>query len=178
MIINKLLLNLILLLSVTFAACKKDKNSTNDDQLPPATQTGANTFGCLINGKVYKPNGGGIAIQSLSVSYDPTFQGGKLGIRTSMRNPSKIDLTINADSINSIGTYTLVQASKYWIFYADFNVNNCSFETINTPPTSGILTITKFDIVNKIVSGTFSFKVSTSTCGVIDATDGRFDVKY
>jgi hypothetical protein len=27
--------------------------------LPPATQTGANTFGCLINGKVFQARGGG-----------------------------------------------------------------------------------------------------------------------
>jgi hypothetical protein len=39
-----------------FAQCKKDNNNTNPvDRLPPATQTGAGTFGCLINGQVFTP---------------------------------------------------------------------------------------------------------------------------
>ncbi|MCU7693044.1 hypothetical protein ACFSPU_02210 [Haoranjiania flava] len=40
-----LLCSLALLLSA--GSCKKSA----ENQLPPATQTGANTFGCLINGK-------------------------------------------------------------------------------------------------------------------------------
>ncbi|MEO7801559.1 MAG: hypothetical protein ABIR81_06155 [Ginsengibacter sp.] len=39
------------------ASCKKNNTPTDEDQLPPATQTGANTFGCLINGKVWLPKG-------------------------------------------------------------------------------------------------------------------------
>lgn len=35
-------------------ACSKDDDSNT---LPPATQTGANTFGCKINGVVYKCKG-------------------------------------------------------------------------------------------------------------------------
>ena len=45
-------------------------------------------------------------------------------------------------------------------------------------PTSGTLTINKFDTGNRIVSGTFSFKVTTPNCGTIDGTDGRVDVKF
>jgi hypothetical protein len=41
-----------LLLAVPY--CKKNK-----DQLPSATQSGANTFGCLINGKARIPTGHG-----------------------------------------------------------------------------------------------------------------------
>ena len=40
------------------------------------------------------------------------------------------------------------------------------------------LSISKFDVINRIVAGTFTFKVSTISCGTIEATDGRFDVKY
>ena len=46
---------------VMFASCNSCKKElTTEDlvaQLPPATQTGANTFGCLIDGKPYVPNG-------------------------------------------------------------------------------------------------------------------------
>ena len=36
------------------SSCKKESNK---DKLPPATQTGENTFGCLVNGKVFVPKG-------------------------------------------------------------------------------------------------------------------------
>ena len=42
----------LLFLTFTLINCTK---SDDQDQLPPATQTGANTFGCLINGKVFIP---------------------------------------------------------------------------------------------------------------------------
>jgi hypothetical protein len=57
-------MKLITSLSIIFIAfvlmasgCKKNSNSNNSpvDQLPPATQTGANTFGCLINGQAFTP---------------------------------------------------------------------------------------------------------------------------
>ena len=49
--------NIILILITTFtlSCCnKEDDNPQNPiDQLPLATQTGANTFGCLINGEPF-----------------------------------------------------------------------------------------------------------------------------
>ena len=59
----------ILLLAITigFTQCCKEKPNNNNDNdipgLPPATQVGANTFGCLVNGVPWVPqgnNGGGI----------------------------------------------------------------------------------------------------------------------
>ena len=36
------------------AGCKKETTLENElAKLPPATQTGANTFGCLLNGKAW-----------------------------------------------------------------------------------------------------------------------------
>lgn len=47
---------------LTASGCKKNKLSELD-KLPPATQTGANTFGCLVNGKAYLPGGWEVTIQ-------------------------------------------------------------------------------------------------------------------
>ena len=51
---------LLLTLSILFACCNKEDNPTPTptpvSQLPPATQTGANTFGCLLDGEVFKPS--------------------------------------------------------------------------------------------------------------------------
>ena len=50
---------LLLLLLTTFAlsCCNKDddKPIAEIDKLPPATQTGANTVGCLLDGKAFLP---------------------------------------------------------------------------------------------------------------------------
>lgn len=62
------LLSLSVLL-LTSAKCRKDKNNNPIDQLPPETQTGANTFGCLVNGEVFKPGGAQLNGGSLNSVY-------------------------------------------------------------------------------------------------------------
>ncbi|MGC8751867.1 hypothetical protein [Hydrotalea sp.] len=39
-----------------YSSCRK-KTVDPVDQLPPETQNGANTFGCLVNAQVFKPGG-------------------------------------------------------------------------------------------------------------------------
>ncbi len=49
---------LLLIIPLTFSCCNNDDDNppTNPvDQLPPATQTGANTFGCLLDGELFLP---------------------------------------------------------------------------------------------------------------------------
>jgi len=43
---------------LSLSSCKKEKLGI--DGLPPITQTGAQTFGCLIDGTLFKPKGSGI----------------------------------------------------------------------------------------------------------------------
>jgi len=45
-----------LLVLITLAAVQCKKN-TLEEQLPPITTTGANTFGCLVNGNTWLPYG-------------------------------------------------------------------------------------------------------------------------
>ena len=61
---------LLLFIFSTFEGCKKHTNSGNPiDQLPPETQTGANTFGCLINGEVFLPKGRLLSDSILKCAY-------------------------------------------------------------------------------------------------------------
>nr|WP_315252868.1 hypothetical protein [uncultured Flavobacterium sp.] len=50
---------LLLLVTLSLSCCSKDDNKPTNpiDQLPPATQTGANTAGCLVDGKAFLPKG-------------------------------------------------------------------------------------------------------------------------
>jgi hypothetical protein len=167
------------------ASCKKNKPAkpkTELEKLPPITQTGANTFGCLLNGKAFTPGGGGILYRVLKVQYDPTFEGGKLGITAErvFKNSNSIYINIAGDSINTVGTYPLFYKSRYMVYYVN-SENHCEFST-STPPSltfiSGNMKITKFDKNTRIISGTFEFKVLPFMCDTIIATDGRFDVNY
>ncbi len=50
----------LLLTFFTLSCCNKDddKPIAEIDKLPPVTQTGANTFGCLLDGQAFLPSGG------------------------------------------------------------------------------------------------------------------------
>lgn len=63
--------NLILILFTTFSlsCCNKDEDKTPIEQLPPATTTGANTAGCLVDGEVFLPKGTSLGGPILSCFY-------------------------------------------------------------------------------------------------------------
>ena len=56
----------------TFSQCKKNKE---EPQLPPETTTGAMTFGCKVNGKVFVPKDGrgkpGLYVQYVNLGTGP-----------------------------------------------------------------------------------------------------------
>ena len=168
-----------LLVFVT-TGCKKEKTTkvkTELEKLPPITQTGANNFGCLVNGKAWIPGGGGVFDEVISVQYDPTFEGGSLSIRArKITNEANVTLTLNGDSINTVGSYPLLLHSQFNVVFSD--QINCNFHTYYDNPISGVLNISLFDRSKRIISGTFSFNISTSECGLIQATEGRFDLKF
>ncbi len=71
---------LLLAALLGLSQCKK-KDPDPVDQLPPATQTGANTFGCLVNGQAWTPNGND-STSNYTVYYDPNYRDGTLNIST------------------------------------------------------------------------------------------------
>ena len=72
-------LALLLAALLGLSQCKKKRDPAPEDQLPPATQTGANTFGCLVNGQPWTPQGYN-GMSNYSVYYDPTYRKGTLNI--------------------------------------------------------------------------------------------------
>ncbi|WP_395061012.1 hypothetical protein [Flavobacterium sp.] len=61
-----------------------------------------------------------------------------------------------------------------------FKASSNSYQYFRSYANSGTLTITKYDYLNKIISGTFSCKVKNSTNPLdeIEITQGRFDIKW
>src|SRR6267154_2475104 len=80
---------------------------TPKEVLPAATQTGANTFGCLVNGKVWLPKGNN-GTSNLSLSYDPILNNGTFDLR-SYRYPDNSTqvqyVILSSDSLSATGIY-------------------------------------------------------------------------
>jgi hypothetical protein len=173
----------LLTILITAAGCKKHKNNDPVDKLPPATQTGANTLGFLLNGEPWTPQGfNGTA--NLSIDYDPGFNNGILGI-VAYRTISATDKTQFiigvSDSMNFLSIPTSLNISKHSLAavsystkdYCDINHND------TTVYSSGTITLTKLDKTSRIISGIFQATLYKQSCGdTIKITEGRFDMTY
>ena len=162
---------LLLFTTFTLSCCNNedDKPQNPIDQLPPATQTGANTFGCLINGEPF--------VVSNTSNQTAIYQGGVLQIGGGIDNSimdKRISINISAP-INLNTPYDLTLFPNNLAIFVN-NGEGCYYDYDHT--TSGTLTITKFDQTNFIISGTFNFSTQTNECENINITNGRFDLQY
>ena len=178
---------LLVLLATTFlaASCKKEKaqdTRTELEKLLPITQTGANTFGCLVDGKAWLPNGtkpqnGGPNIQ---VYVDPTFQGGRFSITGHQYNNFQSKVSFGSANCTSAGYFDLTQPLN-GVDYTRFvnGQSTCEFSSFDAGTfRQGFFNISRYDLTNGIFSGTFEFTIKSQNCGdTIKITNGRFDVK-
>lgn len=162
--------------SLLVAGCTKS-NVSPTDQLPPATQTGANTFGCLLNGKTFLPNGGGLGMPNYSVIYEPDYRKGQLSISASRYTKegdpdSRQSLTIVADSVQAPGHYPLNRRFQEGLFS---DRRGCNFYSEDPRYRVGELILTRADKARGIISGTFHFTLYQPGCDSVIVTQGRFD---
>ena len=165
------------------ASCKKDKTTTEPaDQLPQATNTGANTFGCLVNGKVFIPSGfSGMGTPNPLTNYSVGINGLPYLSMDNYRyinNQSQGNIFIVFGNLDHLGTYSYSNDFDFLIGWSSVlgNCTTVAFDTTIKKWGTGI--ITKLDIPNRIVSGTFNCKFKTLQCDTIFITDGRFDIKF
>ena len=160
---------LLLVLSICCLnlACKKDSMSK-------PTQTGANTMYAKVNGQPWQPKGCISCSEAFQIRYDDRIIFGLTG----KNNDQKITINIILRNLNAIGTYELSTT--------DMNFGNLNNSTSNpgvfvtTKINKGSITITKLDLANKIIAGTFSFtgEDESNPAKTISVTDGWFDGKY
>ena len=159
---------LILIVLVSNLSCKKDG-------LTKATQVGANTFSCKINGKVFKP----------------VYIGGLFNNNNvlSVRNNAQYNFSISADNQETSESVSLenpyIKATGVYKLFA--NHPNRGVYSRSIPESGwfvtdsshvGELIMTRCDTVNRIYSGTFYFTARDPNSGkTITITEGRFDVK-
>ncbi|HEX8328707.1 MAG TPA: hypothetical protein VF629_14285 [Hymenobacter sp.] len=180
---RKLLLYAALLTLTQCSKCKDDPRPRDPAaQLPPATQTGAGTFGCLVNGQAYTPKGSN-GMSNFYVSYNPTFRGGAFGIETYRVENKDLTRYLNTDAapVNSVGSYSLnLGAGVGEVLYSSGEGALCGFMYDSRDMTyrKATLIITRFDKSNRIVAGTFDAVIARTGCDTLKITQGRFDAKF
>ncbi|MDP4291521.1 MAG: DUF6252 family protein [Bacteroidota bacterium] len=158
--------------------CNKDLKTT----LPPVTQGGSETFGCFVDGQLFRNGPSSFCITSLVAELDSnkTFI---INTRNGIGDKLKF-VGFKITNWAGVAKYNLCGNNRGE--YSELNGNNfCKFLTDSLDQT-GIVNITYFDSIREIVSGTFTFKAklyqsALGTCDstrIIDVTEGRFDLYY
>lgn len=172
---------LILLISILSFSCKKLVS-----ELPPPTQTGANTFGCKVDGQMWMPSGFGIAITApiLEARYS-TGRTIFINARNFSSAPTESEFEIHLMNVVTPGVYLLNTDTEN---YPDETGNYAYYvvrkitphnEWMTTSQYTGQVEITKTDTINRIVSGTFQFQAINlyNSPHPVNMTEGRFDIK-
>lgn len=179
----KTILSYCIFVLILNSNCKKDDTSNELVKLPEATSVGANTFGCLVNGKAYLPQGSYLSPPELQVFYQQLINGDNLSIKAynksdAYNNIQLINLSVDSLNLKSGVSLNLKLKSKESAF-AEFDFIAGSFKAYSTTIGSvGNLTITNLNESAKIISGTFFFNAVTSTNDTVKVTNGRFDLQY
>ena len=173
---NSKLITILIPTLVFLTGCDKSdpKPLTELEKLPPATQEGKYTFGCLVNGKAF--------FTKSTLDVVAIYQQGTLTLGGSIQNnrvSQSISMVLNEQSeILTTGEYTLNEPPFLNAGYSKYDEDGVGCYYLYEDTFTGTLIITKFDKVNYIISGLFEFSTVTTNCDTLRITDGRFDIKY
>ena len=173
-------------------SCEKDEDGCPIYKLPEATQTGENTFGCMINDNVFVPR----AAISLFAPKPKAFlyneETGKLYFYIIFAADDldyqcgfpKITFHMEAYEVYSTGE---VEKGKYWarisIYPVQYEPRKSYRYNNNLPDLSAKLEITKLNKAENIISGIFRFETYRAITDYdpndkLYVTEGRFDFTY
>ncbi len=190
---------IILLVFLAITSCNKD--SVNQDsiaQLPPETQTGANTFGVTINGKVYIPrdptgvNVGGTTPKAITFSRSPDNNHIYDDLEVVDGASSigfKITIHLQNLFLNGSGQYELKQSNFQrgvdsvpfnHVFFKIWDTKISNYAYYGSVENEGFVNVSRYDFNNRIFSGKFSGKFVRydNPNEFITITDGRFDINW
>jgi len=152
----------LLFFALSVFRCEDEKPKTELEKLPPATQEGKDTFGCLVNGKAWVPKS--------PLDAGPDFWRDWIYITANLHvGGQKQQIWFDIfDPEQGLKTYELsAELERRVTFYN--RATSCDYKTI-----SGKLTVTSLNA--KSFSGTFEFTAISSICkDTLRVTHGRFD---
>ena len=179
-------------------ACTNDEaqGSACLANLPAITTTGANTFGCCINGNLLIPRDGSGTFGS--EDYGAILFGGypnstdyyELDIRDfKSEHTGKILIHLHQAHANGIGDYIIDESNgdhsidglnHTYLHCRVFDAKTNSYQYYRSTENSGVIKITRYDFQHRIISGTFNCVVTNSSNSNdrIEIKDGRFDIKW
>jgi len=175
--------SLIIIFCLFLFNCKKKEI----DALPPITQNGANTFGCLVNGSAWVSTGkpsslSGKGMKTIEGGYQYDFKSDTIRrnvVLWATRNDGTT-LIIFIRKVYKPGIYSFTQSNGTWpsssvpLSYASFSDKSGLY--ITDVYHKGTLVITKADTINDTIAGTFAFEgYNYDTKQTISITNGRFD---
>lgn len=177
---------IVLIATALFVSCKKD-DVPPIEQLPAATQEGKNTFGCLVNGQVFKPKGSMFAGPILQCFYQLVDGEYHFGLGANMDGEGECEVysvkvfndgsAIENGKIYQLKTRSNSSASA---MYTDAS-SKCGSDLvryITNEITDGELKITYFNLEKQIVSGTFWFDAVNAKGEKVEVREGRFDMQF
>lgn len=152
----------LILMFFAFQGCVEDK-TVDITVMPPITNEGLNTFGCLVDGWLFV----GGRFQPVSAFYDIKKN---IFCLTAYANRERIDLTQHSPVLCNPVPISLAEY---------FSGSGLSVKATN----SGQIYFTSFNIMRGIASGTFRFDADyennyQSEYGEVRITEGRFDVSF
>jgi len=184
-------------LAITLASCdNNDDASSCESSLPPATTTGANTFGACINGKLLIPRSG-------SGSFGTTpraarLLGGwplvtdyyELEIRD-LKSARSGFILLHMDKVHELelaiyvidqsnGQNSLDGLDHTYLHCRVFDDKTGQYQYYRSFEDSGVLEITNYNFNNRLLSGTFNSRAvnSANPLDTIEIKQGRFDLKW
>lgn len=185
---------LLVLTIITTLSCCNNDDDTFTPTLPPITQTGANTFGCYIDGNLLTPRDGtgtfNVPDRGMIFWGSPSNTDNELAIRDFKSGTGGlIDIHIFDFHQNGEGSFIINESNCEDGIDANDNINiRCrwldaatqTYKWYCSTENAGTLIITRYDLANRIVSGTFSCIVKNrdDPSDIIEITEGRFDIKW
>jgi hypothetical protein len=171
-----LIVPLLALLFLATSCPRKDMPPKKDpgDELPPITQAGANTFGCLVNGKVWLPGGGGLPAINAQYSQG-TFS---IGADKGVENTNGQLLIWAISPIGDTGKY-YIKTGKNNLGASFFDhVALANYQAKDSDSLQNWIHVSKLDPSKLIISGTFNLFFIGTRHDTLRMTEGRFDTKY
>lgn len=187
---------LIWLISITLLGCKSKIDELFPPpapvQLPPETQVGANTFGCVLNSQIWEGTSHGSIRPFVYSSPDASYSRGDLILSASARTESHSPIGnfwIYVGGIRRPGVYPLGKAPRrnagdygYAEVGSDYPLTIYATDSLRI----GTITVTRLDTVSakKFISGRFELMARPKNGGAVTAglpaeivaMQGRFDV--
>lgn len=163
--------------------CKKDEK-TELEKLPPLTTYGANTLGCLINGKAW-PASINLEEQGGDIWFQNFYYNGRLTVDCfydiDFLNPGISEWVLfRTNDITGPGLYKIsfedIQNDNFSVkvdgktYYSVDEINKKGYAFVN---------IARFDTIKHVVSGMFQFTLfDEKGLSYVNIEQGRFDITF